>query len=270
MTKTIESLERLAKLRDQGTITAEEFEGQKAEILNSSNKQANASTVNEHNFDKEKFKIKEVSIAAYTKKGRKEKLEKRKTQLEKKDWKFIDYHEDGICSYANFLQPKQKISLVATIIVAIFVIVLFAVLFSNDDDKQKSQAPVLTQEQHLAKQGKEKQSLAQRQKAGTEVVKQMTSIINNAGMGSYISNVSLEYVSSLPQLVLEVRSNWHYQSKQVRKDATTKLWERWVRLCLIKKLGEEADSCRIKLISQSGDAVGGSRVFAGSLIYVND
>lgn len=98
----------------------------------------------------------------------------------------------------------------------------------------------------------------------------MTSIINNAGMGSYISNVSLEYVASLPQLVLEVRSNWHYQPKQVRKDATTTLWERWARLCLSNNLEDEADSCRIKLISQSGDAVGGSRVLAGSLIYVND
>lgn len=78
MTKTIESLERLAKLRDQGTITEEEFEKQKDEILNSSNTEASSNKITEHNFDKEKFKIKKISIAAFTKKGRQDQLEKQK------------------------------------------------------------------------------------------------------------------------------------------------------------------------------------------------
>lgn len=168
---------------------------------------------------------------------------------------------------------KKKIAAITAIGVLI-VIIAVGFLFSPDDKTEKHE---LTQEALNEKAKKSAEELRQKQdkakqlqKSTQDAVNQMLNILNNANMGKYIAKVSHEYVSSTSQLILEVRPNWHYNPKQVRKDAATVLWERWTNICIAKGLADSADSCRIKLISSSGDHIGGSRVLAGSLIWVAD
>lgn len=66
-----------------------------------------------------------------------------------------------------------------------------------------------------------------------------------------------------------VTPEWHGLNAQVRKDQATNIWKAWAERCL-KSGVENVDSCRIKLLSAGGDEVGGSRVLAGSMIWVAD
>lgn len=53
---------------------------------------------------------KKVGIPGLSKAGRKKVLEKQKQKKSKKGWEFVEYHEDGINSYAIFRAPKTGIS----------------------------------------------------------------------------------------------------------------------------------------------------------------
>lgn len=85
--------------------------------------------------------------------------------------------------------------------------------------------------------------------------------------GALFGAVSLdEYDDDLQSVVVVVQSDWHYQPKAARQEVATNLWRGWVQL----RLPDEADHARLRLETPSGKHVGGSRMLAGSLIWVED
>ncbi|MEM6836318.1 MAG: hypothetical protein AAF609_05635 [Cyanobacteria bacterium P01_C01_bin.120] len=80
-------------------------------------------------------------------------------------------------------------------------------------------------------------------------------------------DISLDAADSdLNTLVVQVAPGWHYQPKAARLEAATNLWEGWATL----RAPEEPDTARLRLEDSNGRQVGGSRVIAGSVVYVDD
>jgi len=67
-----------------------------------------------------------------------------------------------------------------------------------------------------------------------------------------------------------VDDSWHYSPKQVRLQAAQNLWDKWARISTASGRAGNADAARIRIVDQNGNEVGGSRVWAGSLIWVQD
>jgi hypothetical protein len=65
---------------------------------------------------------------------------------------------------------------------------------------------------------------------------------------------------------ITVTDKWHYLHKQQRLQLAQSVWEMWARVYSPQDL----DKARISLVDYRGNEVGGSRVFGGSLIWVQD
>ena len=68
------------------------------------------------------------------------------------------------------------------------------------------------------------------------------------------------------QIKITIANSWHYEPYQVRLQLAQKLWEAWARL----HSPGEPDKARIKIVDLNGNEVGGSRILAGSLIWVQE
>lgn len=68
------------------------------------------------------------------------------------------------------------------------------------------------------------------------------------------------------QIKITVANSWHYEPYQMRLQLAQKLWETWARL----HSPSEPDKARIKIVDLNDNEVGGSRVWAGSLIWVQE
>jgi hypothetical protein len=68
------------------------------------------------------------------------------------------------------------------------------------------------------------------------------------------------------EATLTVQNLWHLRHKQLRLQDAQTLWEVWARIASPNNL----DSARIVIVDQNGNKVGGSRVWGGSLIWVDD
>lgn len=68
------------------------------------------------------------------------------------------------------------------------------------------------------------------------------------------------------RLTLTVTNTWHFLPYQMRLQQAQVLWEGWATLHSPSK----PDSARIILVDRNGNKVGGSRVWGGSLIWVQD
>ena len=76
--------------------------------------------------------------------------------------------------------------------------------------------------------------------------------------------VSARTVSGTVQATITVENVWHVQHKQIRLQAAENIWKQWA---LITGKGDDA---RIKIVDLNGNEVGGSRMWGGSLIWVQD
>lgn len=65
---------------------------------------------------------------------------------------------------------------------------------------------------------------------------------------------------------ITVTDKWHYLHKQQRLQLAQSVWEMWARIYSPKNL----DKARISLVDYRDNEVGGSRIFGGSLIWVQD
>lgn len=80
-----------------------------------------------------------------------------------------------------------------------------------------------------------------------------------------VRNVYLD--KDLPQQVIIVMEPfWHVRNKHLRKNDATLFWKLWASI----NSPSNPDRARIKLVSINNDSVGGSRIWAGSLIWVED
>jgi hypothetical protein len=68
------------------------------------------------------------------------------------------------------------------------------------------------------------------------------------------------------EATLTVANLWHIKHKQVRLQDAQTLWQAWALVASPK----DQDRARIKIVDHNGNEVGGSRVWGGSLIWVND
>lgn len=68
------------------------------------------------------------------------------------------------------------------------------------------------------------------------------------------------------RLILTVKSGWHYQPYQIRLQAAQNLWKLWATI----HSPNEPDKARLKIRDINGNDVGGSRIWAGSLIWVQE
>lgn len=81
---------------------------------------------------------------------------------------------------------------------------------------------------------------------------------------NFVKRVSMKRISSSLQLTITVSNIWHIRAYQIRLQDAQTLWEIWARIASPSEL----DSARIKIVDLRGNEVGGSRVLAGSLIWV--
>jgi hypothetical protein len=88
----------------------------------------------------------------------------------------------------------------------------------------------------------------------------------DAGGVSLVENVSAQVSDDIWEATLTVSNLWHIRHKQIRLQDAQALWEAWARIASPKK----QDSARIRIVDYRGNEVGGSRLWGGSLIWVND
>jgi len=68
------------------------------------------------------------------------------------------------------------------------------------------------------------------------------------------------------RLKVTVKSGWHYQPYQIRLQMAQNLWKVWATI----HSPSEPDRARISITDLNGNEVGGSRILAGSLIWVKE
>jgi uncharacterized protein YgiM (DUF1202 family) len=83
--------------------------------------------------------------------------------------------------------------------------------------------------------------------------------------GTLVSDLQKGSASS-GQAIVTVTNAWHYQPYQVRYQAAQGLWKLWASI----ESPSASDNARIKLVDQMGNEVGGSRMWAGSMIWVQE
>ena len=99
-------------------------------------------------------------------------------------------------------------------------------------------------------------------KGNQDVTKMKTQLAYSGVNQSLI--VSMRYDAPKRAVVMKVSNAWHYQPYQIRHQAAQRLWQVWANI----HSPSDMDRARIKLIDYNGNEVGGSRLVAGSLIWV--
>ncbi len=88
-----------------------------------------------------------------------------------------------------------------------------------------------------------------------------TDVLKNAGVDSSIIARTSQREDTLTIVVGNV---WHHQHYQDRLQVAQNLWKIWAHI----RSPNDLDSARLKLTDLNGNVVGGSRLLAGSLIWV--
>jgi hypothetical protein len=81
-----------------------------------------------------------------------------------------------------------------------------------------------------------------------------------------IKSISVGYRDGMWTATLTVKDIWHLRHKQLRLQDAQNLWKAWAVIASPKDL----DQARIKLVDENDNEVGGSRVWGGSMIWVQD
>ncbi len=103
-----------------------------------------------------------------------------------------------------------------------------------------------------------------RKKAASDVAGYMK-LLRSAGIdSSYIVDAKTGLTADT--LKITVSNAWHYEPYQMRLQAAQKLWEVWAA----QHSPNEPDKARISIVDFNDNEVGGSRVWAGSLIWVQE
>ncbi|OHB55206.1 MAG: hypothetical protein A2Y12_09270 [Planctomycetes bacterium GWF2_42_9] len=75
---------------------------------------------------------------------------------------------------------------------------------------------------------------------------------------------NIEYNTLPSGADITVANVWHYQPYQLRLQMAQNLWKAWARI----NSPDEPDMAKIRILDLNGNEVGGSRVWGGSLIWV--
>jgi hypothetical protein len=85
--------------------------------------------------------------------------------------------------------------------------------------------------------------------------------------GAIISRAQLDSYNP-DKLVLTVPTAWFYEPKGARREFAETLWNMWATRN--QEHQKDLDRSRIRLETSNGREIGGSRILAGSMIYVDD
>ena len=124
--------------------------------------------------------------------------------------------------------------------------------------------------EELARQGEERaRAEARREQAQQEVQDRLDAYLAVLALAEVdvVERVSVQRISgNIWEATLTVKNIWHVRHKQLRLQDAQALWEAWAVIAS----PDAPDSARIKIVDLRGNPVGGSRVWAGSLIWVDD
>ncbi|MGJ8636553.1 MAG: hypothetical protein ACSHX5_06885 [Phycisphaerales bacterium] len=129
-------------------------------------------------------------------------------------------------------------------------------------EKAAEQQRKLEEEQFAAKE-------AQRAAAKKEIQDKLDAYIAFLELSevAIVDSVSVKRIGDETwEATLTVENVWHIRHKQLRLQDAQALWKAWALIASPNNL----DSARIIIVDQNGNEVGGSRVWGGSLIWVND
>jgi hypothetical protein len=120
--------------------------------------------------------------------------------------------------------------------------------------------------------GNSRNSIAQKESSSRETTKQTLEDIRS--YRSLISSIDEDgnVIASVSQgrmdgeVKITVSNAWHYQPYQVRLQTAQNLWNAWSRV----HSPNDPDKSRIQIVDLNDNKVGGSRVLAGSLIWVQE
>ncbi len=82
--------------------------------------------------------------------------------------------------------------------------------------------------------------------------------------GDIVTNITQGRMEG--EIKISVSNSWHYEPYQIRLQLAQKLWEAWAAT----HSPDDPDKARIQIVDGNGNEVGGSRVWAGSLIWVQE
>lgn len=128
--------------------------------------------------------------------------------------------------------------------------------------------PPLTAEQKIAKEEervvKAEKKAAMRKSIGEKEDKDLDSFV--AAMDEYGQGIVTSVEVEEKTATITVVDKWHHTNYQVRLQAAQDLWTIWRAITSPYK----PDEARIELVDRNGNSVGGSRVWGGSLIWVQE
>jgi len=141
--------------------------------------------------------------------------------------------------------------------------------FNRERERQRQLAEAKRQEERRKEEERAKHAQEEAAKAAAEEAAKPSnldtfmSILKTAGVdNSIIDRVSQNGDS----LTIVVANAWHYEPHQIRLQAAQNLWDIWARI----RSPKNPDKARLELTDLNGNSVGGSRVLAGSLIWVKE
>lgn len=109
---------------------------------------------------------------------------------------------------------------------------------------------------------------SQKEAAKAEIQNQLDQFmaVLNSAEPKLVESVSVNRNGDIWTAKITVKNIFHLRHKQLRTQDAQTMWEWWASIASPK----DADKARISLVDHKGNEVGGSRLIAGSLIWVQD
>lgn len=157
---------------------------------------------------------------------------------------------------------------------AVFVVIVIVIFSLSGGESERStykpvEKPVQSWEGYKPKESTSSQEAKRRTEkkkrmAESDAIKFITAIRSAGIDNSLIENARMDARGNF--LRITVSNLWHLQQKQIRYQSAQNLWLIWATI----HSPDSSDDARIKLLDYNGNEVGGSRVLAGSMIWVQD
>jgi len=115
-----------------------------------------------------------------------------------------------------------------------------------------------------AERAERKQKLKEKRKVKFAKLARSVQAFRRRGIVKRLGIVAMPSDLSGDKVICTVPNRWHYQPYQIRLQEAQKLWRKWAFI----HSPDDLDGARIKLVDGMGNEVGGSKVWAGSMIWI--
>lgn len=137
------------------------------------------------------------------------------------------------------------------------------------EEERKARQLAVAEEKRRADKQRQEEEKTQREAAQKQIRDRLDAYVAllNAAEVKLIKNVSVDRIGKKSwKATLTVDNLWHIRHYQIRLQDAQTLWEAWASIASPM----DPDKARIKLVDLRENEVGGSRVWGGSLIWVNE